>query len=345
MRAATSSICVAAALTFFASGLAGGGASAQSDSVAATWDKAEVLISGSLVGSDRPYVKGPNYATATLGQHEVLNGQRDVPVVVAMTASGGDTTALKSFAKSIMDLGLVMVILNSRARGADWIDCLRRDCDERRARKSLELRVEEAEYAYRKLMTFPWASKTKTALMGLGWGGMTTALYPRDDFSARVILAWNCRTRNWSWLDGIRGSTETAVFTAIATRDPLYNSPRWVKGECPIDGRPHSKSLVIDVAFHNVMALLEVKQGVHKFLWRAFFADDEARRDSAGQHLLAPWVVEASPERITIKPGGSTQAVYALARKHCEKFGKKSALKSTTVDGGSYAFDCYVELD
>ena len=61
--------------------------------------------------------------------------------------------------------------------------------------------------------------------------------------------------------------------------------------------------------------------------------------------LIAPWVIDASPERITIKPGGSTQAVYALARNHCEKFGKKSALKSTTVDGGSYAFDCYVEED
>ncbi len=65
----------------------------------------------------------------------------------------------------------------------------------------------------------------------------------------------------------------------------------------------------------------------------------------AGQHLLAPLVVDASPERITLKPGGSTQAVYGLARQHCEKFGKKSALKSTTVDGGAYAFACYTDLE
>ena len=341
MRAAARSICFAAAVTF----IAAGGARAESDRVAATWDKAEVLITGSLVGSDRPFVKGPNYATATLGQHEVLNAQRDVPVVVAITGSGGDTPPLKTFFKSMMDLGLVVVIANSRARGADWIDCLRRDCNERQARKSLEFRVEEAEHAYRKLMAFPWASKTKTALLGLGWGGMTAALYPEDDFAARVILAWNCRTRNWSWLDGIRGSPETPVFAAIASRDPIYSGPPWVKGVCPVEGRPNSKSLLIDAGFHNVMAALAVKQGVHKFLWQTFFGDDGTRRYIASRHLLAPWVIEASPERITIKPGGSTQAVYALARQHCEKFGKKSALKSTTVDGGSYAFDCYVEED
>lgn len=332
-------------MALLGAGQAQGGSDTKGNSVAATWDKAEVLISGSLVGSDRPYVKGQRYGTAALADHEILNSQRDVPVVVAMSGSGGDMADLEAFAKSMMDLGLVVVIPNSRARGADWIDCWRRDCGERLARKSLGLRIEEAEYAYRKLMEFPWASKSKSALMGFSWGGMTTAIYPRDDFSARVILAWTCRTRNWAWLDGILGSSDTPVFAAVAARDPLYKSPPWVRRQCPTDGRPDSKSLLIDAGIHNVMELLEVKQAVHKFLWQVFSEGDETDPENTGQHALAPKVIHKSPERITMKPGGSTRAVYDLAKQHCEKFGKKSALKSTTVDGGAYAFACYTDLE
>ncbi len=311
-----------------------------SRSVSGTWERAYVMISGSLVGSDRSYVGG-EVRDRTLARHlESLASERDIPVVVALSDGAGDITALVRFAEPMMDLGVVFVVIDSRGRGADWIDCGRKECGEEQGRRSVEYRIEEAEFAYRRLMAFSWFSKDRSVLLGSSWGGMAAALYPGDDYGARMILSWTCSARNWTWLNGIHGSSNTPVFAAVAAQDPLYETLPWARGQCPVFGRPGSTSLVVEAAVHNVMTLLEVKQKAHRFLWGLFSGGAEQADDNPERHLLAPIVVEKSPDQIVLKPVGSTQEVYEWAKAHCGEFGKNSYLIRTMADGSSYAFVC-----
>ena len=56
----------------------------------------------------------------------------------------------------------------------------------------LEMRLEEVEYAVRRLRELPWVDQERLVLMGFSEGGFAAARYRGSDFRAVLVLGWGC---------------------------------------------------------------------------------------------------------------------------------------------------------
>ena len=243
--------------------------SSKRSSVSATWNEATILISGSLIDYDLSYMYGKIKDERIQKHLETLNSRRDVPFIVGMHGSGGSVTSVEAFVRTFMHFGIVAVLPYGPARRKDWIDC-HKGCSNPQSLVNLRRRIEEAKYAYDKLMQLSWSSKNKSVLMGFSYGGITTAVYPYDDYAARMILGWTCNsTQPDRWgSNGIRGSSRIPVFAAVSAKDAIYRGT--VYGHCKVGGRSHSKSIVVPGTRHNIMGDPEVRKEAHKFLQNVF---------------------------------------------------------------------------
>lgn len=189
-----------------------------------------------------------------------ISSSKKLPVVVFLHGcSGPNPDAVKNFLR----LGYVVVEPNSMARPERLADCAA-DSDKR---DIMRLRFGEATYAAGALKQFLWTDVNKLILAGFSEGGAAAALYPGPEFSARIILGWTCTSPS-AWWQGIRGPPHSPVLAVVGSEDPNYkNTVR--AGQCPVEGRPNSKSVVIKGAFHNVLTDWETWPVVKNFLERA----------------------------------------------------------------------------
>ena len=130
-------------------------------------------------------------------------------------------------------------------------------------------RFEEVDYALEQIKQLPWVDQDNVFLMGFSEGGVTTAAYPRGDFTARVILGWTCHAGDWYEINGVRAPEDEPVLAIVSRRDLWFQNP-WNRGHCGeyLHGRKDSKSIVLDGSFHHVTADAEVREAVFQFLKR-----------------------------------------------------------------------------
>ena len=128
----------------------------------------------------------------------------------------------------------------------------------------LHMRFEEAAYAARSLKALPWVDERRLILAGHSEGGVTAALYPGDEYAARIILGWTC-TSGDSWWSGIRGPSKTPVLAVVGSEDHYYRN-KYNAGHCSVAGRPNSKSVVLKGSGHDIFPLPQTWAAIEEFL-------------------------------------------------------------------------------
>ena len=215
-----------------------------------TWTRADVGIPDEYTSEDC----AGRVTHACLSR---VRSSRKLPVVVFLHGcSGPNPDAVKNFLR----LGYVVVEPNSMARPGRVVDCAS-DSDKR---DIMKLRFAEATYAAAMLKRYGWVDAKKLVLAGFSEGGGAAALYPGEEFSVRIILGWTCTSPS-EWWQGIRGPQHSPVLAMVGTEDPNYKNTLHA-GQCAVGGRPHSQSVMIKGAFHNILTDWETWPAVKEFL-------------------------------------------------------------------------------
>ena len=221
--------------------------------VEATWTSADV-------GIPRGYAPEDCSGRVTHNCFRQINSKRKLLVVVFLHGcSGPNPDAVKNFLR----LGYVVVEPNSMARANRIADC----AGNSDKRDIMGLRFEEAEYAASMLKQFSWTDQKKLVLAGFSEGGAAAALYPGDEFGARIIMGWTCNAP-YAWWQGIRGPADSPILAIVGSEDPYYKNTV-LAGSCSVEGRADSQSVMIKGAFHNVLTDWETWPLVKDFLEKA----------------------------------------------------------------------------
>jgi dienelactone hydrolase len=183
--------------------------------------------------------------------------QGKLPVVVYMHGCNGPNSAVVD---RFMNLGYVVVAPNSLARDGRRVDCAV-GSDKK---PIMRLRFEEAAYAASQLNALPWVDGSRLVLAGFSEGGVTAALYPGEEYAARIILGWTCRSGD-SWWNGIRGRSKAPVLAVVGTADHYYQNNSNT-GSCSITRGGPSRSVALKGAGHDVVSLPETWEAAERFL-------------------------------------------------------------------------------
>lgn len=221
--------------------------------VKATWADAAVAIPADIRGDK--CVGGAR--TGCLGE---LTPAQKLPVIVYMHGcSGQNYTVMQDF----MRLGYVTVGPSSFSRSGRKMDCAVLSDK----KPIVRMRIEEAVYAAQSLKALPWVDAKRLILAGHSEGGVTTALYPGDEYAARIIMGWTC-TSSDPWWDGIRGPSGTPVLAVVGSKDHYYQN-KYNAGHCRVAGRPNSSSVVLQGSGHDIFPLPQTWAAIEEFLKRA----------------------------------------------------------------------------
>jgi dienelactone hydrolase len=144
-----------------------------------------------------------------------------------------------------LNLGAIVVAPNSFADGRNCRIPIRAMVG------LLKSRFDDTAYAAQQLKAASWADSGKLILAGYSQGAQTTAIYPGDEFMARIIIAWTCNNRYAHWEDGVRGSGP--VLALLGTADEHYKKFK-MSGNCgsAIAKRPNSRSILIPGGGHRI---------------------------------------------------------------------------------------------
>ena len=218
--------------------------------VQSTWQDATVAIPDALRGEECS-------GRATTDCLQKLNPTTKLPVVVYIHGCSGPNPGVVTDFKN---LGYVTIAPNSLARARRTVDCAV-GSDKKGI---MGLRFQEAAYAAKVLKGMAWVDQSKLILAGFSEGGVTAALYSGDEYAARVILGWTCTSAD-SWWGGIRGPSKTPVLSVVGSRDHYYQN-KSNAGQCRVESRPKSKSVVLKGTGHEVVYLTETWAAVDEFL-------------------------------------------------------------------------------
>ncbi|MBL4766553.1 MAG: hypothetical protein JKY94_02375 [Rhodobacteraceae bacterium] len=251
-----------------------------------------VVIPGTLVDLDVPYISGRIKDDYIQNHLNIIIGSNDIPIMVGLTGSSGDMRSLENMARVFLDLGVVTFIPDAFARPN------RKDCDDENGICALDStwvtlrnwKIDEAKYAIDQISAYPWASTEKTILLGFSEGGIGSALYPGNEFKARIIIGWTCGYHDGQSYSGIKGPANIPIFAALAKKDPYYGHERSTK--CRVGGRPHSPSVIVDSAQHNVTLLPEVRDAMGQAMTGNNFTSRRAFLTSAA---VLPLQVSSAP--------------------------------------------------
>jgi dienelactone hydrolase len=215
----------------------------------ASWKAGRMFVPGALMQDGKPCgseAGGKCVAGLKPGKH---------PVVLFLHGCGGPRTPNAFFA-----LGVIIVAPNSFAQG--------QKCNENDANAMLALlksRGQDVAFASKQLREAGYVDTGKLILAGYSQGGQLAALYPGNEFKARVMVAWTCNHKNPN-LVGIKGSGP--ALAVLGTNDEYYRKVG-ISGNCDgavaSRGGP-SKSVHIKGGSHEILDHAETKAAVAAFL-------------------------------------------------------------------------------
>ncbi len=237
--------------------------------------------------------------------------------------------------KRFSGLGFVVIAPDSFAREHRPLGC-----DEERERFiryfdiAVAFQKAELDYAVQRLQEFSWIDRNNLFLIGSGIGGMVAAHYQGADFAGHVIEGWGCRGPN-PVFNGIWAPKDVRIFSTVSRNDPWFQKNPGFGVDCArfLKDRPGSVSVVLDRPAHYVSWYPKSRPALIEFLTRDWDIDTEALAADA------PTIIERSAEAITLREKWSDEAVYAAAKGHCAKHGKRSHLIAEPQDK-VYSFIC-----
>jgi len=189
--------------------------------------------------------------------HDKLDVGRRHPVVIFVHGCSGMRTESRSISKHTVTVGPNSMARPNRSENCDV------NADKRGI---MRLRFAEVRYAYSELLKLPWVDTSKIYLAGFSEGGVTAALYSGEErFAGRIILGWVCASGG-NWWVGINGPPVPTL--AVAGSDDKYHKDQYKWGRnCGehFGGRPHSKSIVIKGAPHDILRYGETDEAIREF--------------------------------------------------------------------------------
>lgn len=167
--------------------------------------------------------------------------------------------------RMLADQGYLVYAPNSFARSDKKVSC---DVVKKQGglhREVLGLRLEEAKNAVEFLQTKPFIAKEIT-LAGFSEGAITTAKYPHENISKKLILGWTCNA-GWPEYIGLEGPLDLKTQSILSDKDPWFQTP-YLAGSCHkfMYNRPNARSLVIMHDKHYVSDQESAKQAIVEFL-------------------------------------------------------------------------------
>lgn len=132
-------------------------------------------------------------------------------------------------------------------------------------RTILQRRV-DALISFTQLKEMPWANPDKVILAGFSQGARVAALYVRDDFFARIIIAWTCNNPRNADQNGIRG--KGPALAVLGAADDFLKK-QGVTGTCEeaVASRGGaSKSVLIQGGSHQILDHPQTRLAVKEFL-------------------------------------------------------------------------------
>ena len=188
----------------------------------------------------------------TMDNPEVAKCLKETPSasngVVVIFLHGCDGMNLEATDK-MRDLGYLYVAPKSFRRPGRKQDCLIQSDK----KTILKQRMAEAKYTVQKLKATLKDKSLKYALVGFSEGASSTALYPDDDFDAKVILGWSCHASD-PWWNGIRGSKNIPALAVVGSQDKYHQNPSNA-GNCGTftNQKPNSESVVLENQPHDIL--------------------------------------------------------------------------------------------
>jgi len=217
-----------------------------------SWEKAIVYIPG----------KSTTASTATV---EV---SKPLPVVIYLHGCTGITSHNDiPWARIIKDLGYVVVQPDSLARRDRGDSCS--GASRQHFNPGVHrLRIQEAEYALKKLQSTKWADPNNIFLMGHSEGAIAAARAQITGFRGVIISSWLC-TDTYPSFNGLFTPRNTPVLTMGWDHDPWYYGTRW-NGSCAdkFDGRTNAENITFSGVEHSTAQMPAARDAVEKFLRR-----------------------------------------------------------------------------
>lgn len=215
----------------------------------ASWKAGRMFVPSALMQDGKPCgseAGGKCVAGLKPGKH---------PVVLFMHGCGGPAVPNAFFA-----LGAIIVAPNSFAQGQK---CNVNDGNAMLA--LLKARGQEINYISKLLRESAYADPDKLILAGFSQGGQISAIYPGNEFKARVLIAWTCTHKNPNF-NGVKGSGP--LLAVLGTNDEYFKKVG-ISGNCDSTaagrGGP-SKSVHIKGGGHEILDHPETKAAVAAFL-------------------------------------------------------------------------------
>ena len=217
---------------------------------AAAWKAGRIYVPAELSTTGKPCESmpgGPCEKTIKEGKH---------PVIVFMHGCDGPKNPA-----TFLGHGAIVVAPNSLAGG--------RHCryDAQSFGRFILQRRVDALTAANEVKASNWADPDRLILAGFANGARVAALYVRDDFLARIIVAWTCTApQNGPDHSGIRG--KGPALAVLGTADE-YLKRHKITGNCndavATRGGP-SKSLLIEKGGHQILDHAQTRAAVKEFL-------------------------------------------------------------------------------
>ena len=233
------------------------------DHLAATWDKANLVLPAALAGGQR-WQGAPAAAPAIAGK---------APLVVLLHGSSGIAPAVKEFQIWLADtLNLASLAPDSLAipNRLTYTSPVAVEIYER----VHALRIAELEYALAASKAWAWVDRARIVLAGTSEGAVAASRYAGKESAARLIYSWSCEANYFVDRPRSGFGAEEPVFNPISARDPYFSAVNpWnkdysVTGNCAsaLRGNPNAVILVVDADVHTILNRPDVRQATLDFL-------------------------------------------------------------------------------
>lgn len=237
------------------------------DELARTLDDAIVAIPARYFKWDVPsgmFTKGRT--KDVLQDLTKIAAEKKIPLVIYLHGCAGFGSASNHDINFLLNNGYAVLAPNSFARKYKPQSCDPNTYTGGFHRGVLYFRLAEATYAHEAAKNLPWVDKRNIFMMGFSEGGITTAQYRRGGLAGRIILGWTCNS-GVPEKRGISGPRDEPILAVVASNDPWFRDPSY-SGHCGnwTSFRRNVESVVVNVNFHHVQSLPEVKEKILKFL-------------------------------------------------------------------------------
>jgi dienelactone hydrolase len=216
-----------------------------------------------LAGGEAPLER--TWVAARITPPDAPAGPSGTPVVVYVHGCGGLDDDWRDWTALLARHGYAVIAPDHRARGGRPPGCDTPTLYGRGDLDRLVARDAEVRYALRQVRTLSWVRQSAVFLLGFDEGAVVAAAYTGPPFTGYVLTGWTCTSPH------SRGRLATArdrpVLALRWAHDPRFVDPAW-NGDCgaSLDGRPGSRSLVLDGAGHSTAGDERARRAVVDFL-------------------------------------------------------------------------------